>query len=156
MEQAVEQAFSSPRAVLAESESGTKASAPRKRKPSSRTAAATRAVQGSSEAMPSRPAVSLGKPAATGDTEAAGVVDASQLIRRTVIGLSEAATRGFMTDETIDFLRRTCPGWDLHALHADFERWVAVSPERTPADWQRAFIGWVKRHHEKHGRNLRG
>ncbi|WP_313439501.1 replication initiator protein A [Novosphingobium sp.] len=153
MEQAVEQAFSSPRAVLPES--GTKASAPRKRKPSSRTAAASAQVEGTPE-TPSRQAVSLGKPAAARDAETAGVVDASQLIRRTVIGLSEAATRGFMTDETIDFLRRTCPGWDLHALHADFERWVAVSPERTPADWQRAFIGWVKRHHEKHGRNLRG
>jgi hypothetical protein len=153
MEQAVEQAFSSPRAVLPES--GTKASAPRKRKPTSRAAAAIPPVEGSPE-TPSRQAVSLGKPAAARDAETTGVVDASQLIRRTVIGLSEAATRGFMTDETIDFLRRTCPGWDLHALHADFERWVAVSPERTPADWQRAFIGWVKRHHEKHGRNLRG
>ncbi|WP_443478547.1 replication initiator protein A [Novosphingobium aerophilum] len=91
--------------------------------------------------------VSPGKPAA---------VDARQLIRRTVSGLSDAATRGFMTDETIAYLRQNCPGWDLHALHAEFERWVAASPERTPADWQRAFVGWVKRHHEKNGQMLRG
>jgi hypothetical protein len=90
------------------------------------------------------------------ETAGRPLVDASQLIRRTVIGLSEAATRGFMTDDTMDYLRRTCPGWDLHALHAEFERWIHAAPERTPADWQRAFIGWVKRHHEKHGRNLRG
>ncbi len=82
--------------------------------------------------------------------------DARALIRSTVAGLSDAATRGFMTDETIDHLRETCPGWDLHALHAEFERWVASDPARTPANWQRAFTGWVKRHHEKHRHNLRG
>ncbi|WP_091147446.1 replication initiator protein A [Novosphingobium sp. CF614] len=83
-------------------------------------------------------------------------IDARALIRSTIAGLSDAATRGFMTDETIDLLRRECPGWDLHALHAEFERWVAASPERTPADWQRAFVGWVRRHHAKHRHELRG
>lgn len=82
--------------------------------------------------------------------------DARALIRSTVAGLSDAATRGYMTDETIDHLRETCPGWDLHALHAEFERWVAGDPARTPANWQRAFTGWVKRHHEKHRHTLRG
>jgi len=77
-------------------------------------------------------------------------IDARHLIRSTVVGLSTAATRGFMTDETITYLRETCPGWDLYTLHADFERWVAGDAERTPADWQRAFIGFVKRHHEQH------
>ena len=83
-------------------------------------------------------------------------IDARKLIRSTVAGLSDAATRGFMTDETIDLLRRECPGWDLHALHADFERWVFASSERTPADWQRAFVGWVRRHHAKHRHQNRG
>ncbi|PZQ51975.1 MAG: plasmid replication initiator protein [Novosphingobium pentaromativorans] len=159
MEDVVEQAFSSPRAPLPASET------PAPAKPARRsTTPRARKVPASPEA--SNTAVSLGKPerkSSAGSARADAntrtdepVVDASQLIRRTVIGLSEAATRGFMTDETIDYLRRTCPGWDLHALHAEFERWVSASPERTPADWQRAFIGWVKRHHEKHGRNLRG
>ncbi|MDF2639542.1 MAG: plasmid replication initiator protein [Novosphingobium lindaniclasticum] len=135
MEDAVDRAFSSPRAPLPEPAAAKRSALARTRK----------AARG----------VSPGKPGK--DVTAAGpVVDASQLIRRTVIGLSEAATRGFMTDETIDYLRRTCPGWDLHALHAEFERWVSLAPERTPADWQRAFIGWVKRHHEKHGRPQRG
>ncbi|SLK10595.1 replication initiator protein A [Novosphingobium mathurense] len=96
-----------------------------------------------------------GKPAASPAPQV-DVIDARKLIRSTVAGLSDAATRGFMTDETIDYLRQNCPGWDLHALHAEFERWVNASPERTPADWQRAFIGWVKRHHEKHRHTLRG
>jgi plasmid replication initiation protein len=84
------------------------------------------------------------------------LVDARALIRSTVGGLSTAGTRGYMTDETIDYLRETCPGWDLYTLHADFERWVTADAERTPADWQRAFIGWVKRHHDKHRQELRG
>jgi plasmid replication initiation protein len=82
--------------------------------------------------------------------------DARTLIRSTIAGLSHAATRGFMTDETIAHLRETCPGWDLHALHAEFERWVNADATRTPADWQRAFIGWVRRHHEKHRHTLDG
>lgn len=83
------------------------------------------------------------------------LVDVSALLRSTVAGLSDKATRGFMTEETIIHLREKCPGWDLYALHADFERWVATDPDRTPANWQKAFIGWVKRHHEKHKHELR-
>lgn len=82
-------------------------------------------------------------------------IDARALIRASIAGLSDAATRGFMTDQTIDHLRETCPGWDLYALHAEFERWVNADAARLPADWQRAFIGWVKRHHEKHRHELR-
>jgi plasmid replication initiation protein len=85
----------------------------------------------------------------------AEVIDASALIRRAVTGLSDSATRGFMADGTIEHLRETCPGWDLHALHAEFERWVNVDPARLPANWQKAFIGFVKRHHEKNGHTLR-
>lgn len=82
-------------------------------------------------------------------------VDVSALVRRSVAGISDAATRGYLTDETIEHLRETCPGWDLHTLHAEFERWVNADRERLPANWQKAFIGWVKRHHEKHGHTLR-
>ncbi len=85
----------------------------------------------------------------------ADTIDASALIRRAVAGLSDTATRGFMADETIQHLRETCPGWDLHALHAEFERWVNADAARLPANWQKAFIGFVKRHHEKHGHTLR-
>lgn len=85
----------------------------------------------------------------------AETVDASALIRKSIAGMSDAATRGFMTDETIAHLRETCPGWDLHALHAEFETWVNADSARLPANWQKAFIGWVRRHHEKHGHTLR-
>ncbi|MGF7154964.1 replication initiator protein A [Novosphingobium gossypii] len=92
----------------------------------------------------------------TSGVSADSAVDVRGLVRSTVAGLSDNATRGFMTDETIDFLRRECPGWDLYALHAEFERWVGADQDRTPADWQRAFVGWVKRHHAKHRHQLRG
>lgn len=83
------------------------------------------------------------------------LVDARAIIRNAVTGLSDAATRGFMTDETINLLRTECPGWDLYALHAEFEAWVRASADRTPANWQKAYIGWVRRHHEKHKHELR-
>lgn len=83
-------------------------------------------------------------------------IDARSFIRSAVAGLTDAATRGFMTDETISQLRAECPGWDLYALHAEFESWVNASADRAPANWQKAFIGWVKRHHEKHRHELKG
>lgn len=83
------------------------------------------------------------------------LMDASKLVRNTIVGLSDKATRGYITDETQALLRAECPGWDLYALHADFEAWVKQSPERTPANWQKAFIGWVRRHHERNRHQLR-
>jgi hypothetical protein len=48
-------------------------------------------------------------------------IDARALVRKAVGGLADKAVRGFMTDETIELLRRECPGWDLHTLHRAFE-----------------------------------
>lgn len=100
---------------------------------------------------PSAPAIPAPEPAAEPDT-----VDARRLIRATLSGLTGAATRGFMTEDTIAHLRATCPGWDLYTLHAEFEQWVNASSDRSPVDWQKAFIGFVKRHHDKHRQTLRG
>jgi plasmid replication initiation protein len=94
-------------------------------------------------------------PIVTVATEAS-LVDAGALIRRALTGLSDAATRGFMTEETITLLRAECPGWDLYTLHAEFESWTKLSVDRTPANWQKAFIGWVRRHHDKRRHELRG
>lgn len=84
------------------------------------------------------------------------MVDAGALIRRALVGLSDAATRGFMTEDTVSLLRAECPGWDLYTLHAEFEAWTKASSDRTPANWQKAFIGWVRRHHDKRKHELRG
>ena len=96
--------------------------------------------------------LSEGQGAATSEP----TVNASALIRSTVAGLSDRATRGIITEDTLHFLREKCPGWDLYALHAEFEGWVNAASDRTPVNWQKAFIGWVKRHHEKHKHELRG
>ena len=95
------------------------------------------------------------KPLKTKTEDSSETIDAKRLVRQTIAGLSSKATRGVLTDETIEHLRTTCPGWDLHALHAEFERWVDADPDRLPANWQKAFIGWVKRHHEKNRHHLR-
>ena len=109
------------------------------------------------DAAPRRPARAAPLQAdASGDPgEHAELVDAARLIRSTVAGLSDKATRGVITEETAAHLRQTCPGWDLYTLHAEFERWISGDPERTPANWQNAFIGWVKRHHARHAHELR-
>ena len=99
---------------------------------------------------PTAPSVTRQKDPAADDT-----VDVASLVRSTLAGMTDAATRGFMTPETIEHLRETCPGWDLYALHAEFETWVGNKPERLPANWQKAFIGWVKRHHAKNRHQLR-
>ena len=91
----------------------------------------------------------------TPSQEATKLIDVRALVRQSVAGLSDSATRGFMTDETISVLRADCPGWDLYTLHAEFETWVRADAVRTPANWQKAFIGWVRRHHEKHKHELR-
>lgn len=89
------------------------------------------------------------------ETEEVQFFDARSLVRSAIAGLSDKATRGVIADETISYLREKCPGWDLYALHAEFESWVNADSARTPANWQKAFIGWVKRHHEKHKHELR-
>lgn len=104
---------------------------------------------------PTRKAVAA-PPSSTQQVEPSEMVDISSLVRSTIVGLSDAATRGYFTEETATLLREQCPGWDLYALHADFEKWVAGSADRTPANWQKAFIGWVRRYHEKHRHSLRG
>ncbi|MEO1489968.1 MAG: plasmid replication initiator protein, partial [Pseudomonadota bacterium] len=58
--------------------------------------------------------------------------------------------------DTLQYLRTHFNGWDFYALHAEFEQWVEANQDRTPANWQRAFIGWVRRHHDKNKHQLRG
>jgi len=73
-------------------------------------------------------------------------VDASAMIRRTLVGLSNRATAGFVTDETLARLREECPGWDYQTLHQQFREWIAADESRTPVNYQNAFIGFVQRY----------
>lgn len=82
-------------------------------------------------------------------------VDAMALIRRSVTSLATRATFGEITDETLAHLRDEYAGWDFQALHAEFREWIDADPQRTPVSYQRAFIGYVKRYHEKNRHLLR-
>ena len=60
----------------------------------------------------------------------------------------------FLTDETINAVRRDFPGWDVHALKAEFDVWIDGQVERVPQDYQAAFYGFVKRHHARNKHQL--
>jgi len=81
-------------------------------------------------------------------------VDASALIRRSVASLSARASSGGLTDATLATLRAECPGWDYQTLHQEFRDWVAGDPDRTPVNYQKAFIGFVRRFHDKNRHTL--
>ena len=80
--------------------------------------------------------------------------DARDVIRRTVTGLSTRATAGELTDATLATLRAECPGWDYQSLHQEFRDWLEADPARTPVNYQKAFIGFVRRFHEKNRHRL--
>lgn len=61
----------------------------------------------------------------------------------------------FLDDDTLKAVRRDFPGWDVHALKAEFDTWVAGGTERAPRDYQKAFYGFVKQHHARHKHELR-
>jgi len=56
----------------------------------------------------------------------------------------------FLDDDTISRVRRDFPGWDVYALKADFDAWLADNPTKTPKDYNAAFYGFAKTYH---GRN---
>lgn len=67
---------------------------------------------------------------------------------------SQVAPRD-MTAATLKILRTECPGWDFQTLHLEFRSWLDADPCRTPANYQQAFIGFVRRYDAKN-RHLLG
>ena len=76
------------------------------------------------------------------------------LVRRSVAGLSTRASAGELTDATLAQLRADYPGWDYQTLHQEFREWIDADPARTPINYQNAFIGFVRRFHEKNCHRL--
>lgn len=66
------------------------------------------------------------------------------------------AVVGKISDTTLAIVRRDCPGWDYQNLHDQFRAWLSDDGSRTPANYQNAFIGYVRRYHERHKHELRG
>ena len=59
------------------------------------------------------------------------------------------------TAATLATVRRDYPGWDYDSLHDQFRAWLHDDSSRTPANYQNAFIGFVRRYHERHRHELR-
>ncbi len=92
-------------------------------------------------------------PAATAN-DANETIDVTALLRRSRTSLATRATAGEITDATMATLRAECPGWDYQTLHDEFRTWVEADSARTPVSYQAAFIGFVRRYHEKHRHEL--
>lgn len=105
----------------------------------------------STDARPRHSTTSLADQDDTGPT-----INVASMVRRTVTSLATKATEGYVTDTTLELLRRDCPGWDYHNLHAMFQEWIGEDPERTPVNYQNAFIGFVRRYHTANRHTLRG
>jgi len=86
--------------------------------------------------------------------QAEPMIDVTALLRRSRTSLATRVTAGEITDATMATLRSVCPGWDYQNLHAEFRGWVEADSNRTPVSYQAAFIGFVRRHHEKHKHEL--
>jgi plasmid replication initiation protein len=54
-----------------------------------------------------------------------------------------------LSERTINQIRRDFPGWDIYALKAEFDEWVDGDPSRKPHDYEAAFYGFVRNHHER-------
>ena len=51
-----------------------------------------------------------------------------------------------LTDETLTKVRRDFPGWDVYAIKAEFDAWLADGSARQPDDYQAAFYGFMRKH----------
>jgi Replication initiator protein A len=80
--------------------------------------------------------------------------EAKAVIRSAIAGLSQKAVAGYITDATLERLRSECPGWDYQTLHSEYKAWISGDAKRTPVNYQAAFIGFVKRHHDQHKHTL--
>jgi plasmid replication initiation protein len=92
-------------------------------------------------------------PTATAN-DADETIDVTALLRRSRTSLATRAIAGEITDATMATLCRECPGWDYQTLHDQFRAWVEADSTHTPVSYQAAFIGFVRRYHEKHRHEL--
>lgn len=50
-----------------------------------------------------------------------------------------------LSEETLERARTQHRGWDIYALKAEFDAWLADDSNRTPHDYQAAFLGFAQR-----------
>ncbi|NLS26490.1 hypothetical protein S2M10_14730 [Sphingomonas sp. S2M10] len=122
--------------------------------PRARRAVPTKAAQA---ALPQPPTDLIADPAADlpAHTETPLGPEARSRIRRSLTSLATRGTSGMVTDATLVQLRQECPGWDYQELHRQFRDWVEADPARTPANYQNAFLGFVRQWHARNKHQLR-
>lgn len=116
--------------------------------------------RGEGEGKPSVRTASVapgGTPIADPQPEQDAVLDAEARarIRRSLTSLANRGSSGMITDATLAQLRQECPGWDYQELHRQFRDWVEADPARTPANYQNAFMGFVRQWHVRNKHQLR-
>src|SRR6478736_1554840 len=58
-----------------------------------------------------------------------------------------------LSESTIRRVRAEFPGWDIYALQAEFNEWLDGDAAREPKDYEAAFYGFVRRHHQRNHAN---
>jgi hypothetical protein len=61
-----------------------------------------------------------------------------------------------LSERTISQVRIDFPGWDIYALKAEFDDWIDEDPARKPQDYEAAFYGFVRQHHDRNRHQLAG
>jgi plasmid replication initiation protein len=61
---------------------------------------------------------------------------------------SDAVASPHLTELTLSMVRRDFPGWDVYALKAEFDAWLADGTT-PPSDYQKAFYGFVRQRHAR-------
>jgi plasmid replication initiation protein len=54
-----------------------------------------------------------------------------------------------LSERTIVQIRHEFPGWDIYALQAEFHEWLDADATREPKDYEAAFYGFVRQHHQR-------
>ena len=61
-----------------------------------------------------------------------------------------------LSERTISQIRHDFKGWDVYALKAEFDEWLDENPARQPQDYEAAFYGFVRQHHDRNRHELVG
>jgi plasmid replication initiation protein len=53
-----------------------------------------------------------------------------------------------LSDRSLMRIRTDFPGWDIYVLKDEFDTWLNGNASREPTDYEAAFYGFVRKHHE--------
>jgi plasmid replication initiation protein len=54
-----------------------------------------------------------------------------------------------LSERSIIQIRREFPDWDIYALQAEFDEWLDADTAREPKNYEAAFFGFVRQHHQR-------